>query len=530
MTVGQPRRKRGRPKGTGYFGRNPDVADFVELILFKHGWSAPRILDLLQVQFEHPPSIQQLRRFIRRLEDKKAAIYASSRDPDLYKSKYRLALGRADGGVDSAHQVWELDTTKADVMTTEGRVAILGLIDRYSRMARFIVADSESGLSVRQLLIDTIEAWGVLPDAVATDNGSGYVNKAVRSALKLLDIEQIICPPGSPEKKPFVERLFGTFMRSRASILPGFTGHSVADAQRLRSRAKKETGRAVIEASLTPQELQQTLSAWVDGTYHHSRHSVLRMTPLAKAGTSRSLPRRAPDAALLQIALTDLVGTRTVGKRGVEYRGGRYWHSELAAFLGRDVTVRRDERDLGELLIFDEDDRFVCRALDHERAGVSEQDFAEAARRHVADHRNREAARIREIGRTFSIDDAVSELRRREIERAENVRTLPTRTRAYDPAFAPPDAEELPPAPPEAEELLAARRPAPETPRPLTPAQKVRDADRIIAAAARGETVDQAELARARLYATGGEYRAEKMLTAHFGPSAASTDRKEAKL
>lgn len=477
----------------------------------QHGWSAPRILELLEVKFSEAPSLRQLQRYIREFEEQKAAVIASMRDPDAYKSKHRLALGRADAGVDSAHQIWELDTSPADVHTTSGRVAILGLIDRYSRMTRFLVAPSESGHSVRRLLVDTITAWGVVPDAVVTDNGSGYVNKSVQSALELLEIEQIVCPPGSPEKKPFVERIFGTFTRERAAILPGFSGHNVAQAQKLRSQAKKQTGRAVIEASVGPEELQGILTAWVDGNYHLRKHSVLRMTPLAKAATSLRRPRKAPSADVVRQALTDLVGPRVIGKRGIEWRGGRYWHEALNAWMGRDVVVRRDEEDLGELLIFSPEGEFVCRAVDHERAGISEQEFAEAGRKQQAEYRNREAAAIREAARGFSIEDAVAMRLRTEAERANVVSPL----MHADAKRAEPTSSEADTPPVDLNQLRrAASKARADTKR--TPAEKVASADELIARADAGEAVDEMKLAAARRYAASAEYRAEKVLSARF--------------
>ena len=245
-------RGRGRPKGTGYFDRHPEVAAAVLSYVAAHRHSAPVVLRLLATRFPELPELHTLRRHIRRLEANIPATLRRERDPDGAKNRYQLALGRADGGVSAAHEVWELDTTKADLMTLGGRRMVLGVIDRWSRRVRFLVAPSESGQSVRRLLIDTITAWGVMPDRVVTDNGSGYINGSIVSALEILGIAHEPCLPGSPERKPFVERMFQGFMHHRAALLPGFTGKSVAEAQKLRGRAKKQTGRAEIVATLTP--------------------------------------------------------------------------------------------------------------------------------------------------------------------------------------------------------------------------------------------------------------------------------------
>lgn len=508
----------GRPKGSDFFTRRPDVAQAVEAVLAEHKISAPRILELLETRFDELPSLRTLRRFILCLEREKPALIASARDPDGYKSRFRISLGRADGGVTHAHQVWELDTTKADVMTKGGRRMVLGVIDRWSRRARFIVAPSESGQSVRRLLVDTIRAWGVMPETVATDNGSGYINASIKTALEALGIEHRICPPGSPEKKPFVERLFGTFTRERATMLAGFAGHSVADAQKLRARARKLTGRAVIVPELEPADLQAILDAWVEGVYHQREHSALGMTPMQKWLSSPRAAAAAPSEDVLKVALSAYVGTHKIGKRGLVWKNGRYWTAELAAFVGRYVTVRRDEEDLGALFVFDEDGHFIGTAMNAERAGLSEEDFAKEARRQQASWMKQARAELRARQSAFSFEDARDALLRRDAERAVNVTALPLPTEVRTTRVMRSIADQPAPHLPSAARLEEALRQTPSPRRAESIADRVQRADAIIAAADRGEPVDADELRKARLYSTSTEYRAEKLTSAHFQP------------
>lgn len=126
----------GRPKGSDFFTKHPEVADAVEAIITQRDLSDPAILDLLSRQFPVLPSRRTLQRFRAALEEQNKALIASMRDPDLFKGRYKVALGRADGGITRANQRWEIDTTKADVMTRGGRVCILGLIDVYRSRRR----------------------------------------------------------------------------------------------------------------------------------------------------------------------------------------------------------------------------------------------------------------------------------------------------------------------------------------------------------------------------------------------------------
>ncbi len=500
----------GRPRGSDYFTRNPDVASAVEAYLSQRRVSARAMLKLLACDFADLPSRRSLQRFMANIQRERAALIASVRSPDHYKSRYRVALGRADADVTRAHECWELDTTKSDVITKGGRKMILGLIDLWSRRANFKVVDSESGQSVRRFLTDTIRAWGVMPESVMTDNGSGFINASIRSALDILGIEHRICPPGSPEKKPHIERVFGTFTRDRAELLAGYVGHSVADAQELRARAKKETGRALILPEMTPDELQGVLTAWLDGEYHLRDHSSLRMPPMRKWQSSPVPARTAPAEDTLRLALSALVGQRKVGKRGLVWQGGRYWSPVLAEWMGRDVLVRRDEDNLGELIVFAPDGRFLDIAVNHERSGLSEAEFAMAARRDQDAFMREARADLRARSRKYSFEKARDQLLRDEAERAGKLVPFPLPTVAHStPALdslataVANDSTAANTAPPP-------RASATVTPMPVSLEQRMRETDAILARAATGEPVDPAELARAQRYTLTSDYRSAR--------------------
>ncbi len=513
--VDAQRRSRGRPAGSTYFTRNTDAADAVISMLAERRQSAAAVHAKLKAHFPElrPPSLRAVQRFVARIEYERQAELASFRDPDQYKGRYRLALGNASASVTYAN---ELYTTPADVMTLGGRKSILGLIDRYSRRTNFMVCDSESAQSVRTLLIDTIIKWGVLPTTVMTDQGSGFINGSIASALEALGIEHYPCPPGSPEKKGHIERVFGTFTRERASLLPGFAGHNVADAQRIRAKARKDNGRAVIEAQLTPEMLQSILDNWLDGVYHLREHGTTRMPPLARWHGCRHPRTAAPPEAVLRVALTALVGQRKVGKRGLVWRNGRYWSHSLVPWIGREVMVRRNEDDLGTLYVFAPDGTFIDIAADHERLGLSQMEVAVAARRQQDAYLRDARANIRAKQRRFDPVAMVASLLREDAESAAKVSYLPVAgqqrstvtldslTEATTRRLSPPQPVQ-PAAEQEIDVVVPLRR---------TAEQKMRDADALIARAETGEAVDPDQLLRAQLYRTTSEYRAQAALHA----------------
>lgn len=525
--------RRGRPAGTGWFDRNPEAARAIEGLIADQKVSSRNLRKLLAaLGFVDLPTARTIRNFVAQLEARNHVVFTALRDPDRYKSMFRPALGRMDASTTFAHEMWEIDTTKADVLCTDGRKNVLGIIDRWSRRARFLVVESESAQSVRRMLVGTIAAWGVMPVTLKVDNGSGFINASVTSALDLLGIALDPCLPGTPEDKPHVERLFGTFTRERASLLPGFAGHSVADAQKLRARAKKKTGRAEVVAGISSQQLQAVLDAWVDGEYHQRTHSGIRMAPMEKWQRSPIPARRAPDAGVLRMALSAYVGTGTVTKRGVRWKGGRYWSPLLVGWMGRQVTIRRDEDDLGALFLFDDQGNYIDTAVNAMRSGLTEQQFALAARAQMAAHLNAAKADIRRIQRDYRPEHAVDQMLRAEAEAAGRLHHLPGHTAPWStPAIASLTGNEAPraaglqsPAAPEATATAPTPTPIDVPGQPVTESveQKVARHDAVIAAHARGEDVDPHALLLARNYVATPEYRTAKMLSAAFGDGAAA--------
>lgn len=513
----------GRPKGSDYFTRNPDVAAAVEAILASRRLAAPGVMELLQDDFVALPSLRSLRRFIARLEEERKTVILSMRDPDAFKSRHRVSIGRADANTTHAHQIWEIDATKADVMTTEGRKMILGLIDRWSRRVLFMVCPSESAQSVRRLLITAIERWGVVPETVMTDQGSGFINGAIVSALEMLGIDHWPCPPASGDKKPHIERVFGTFQRQRTELFDGYLGHSVAEAQQLRAKARKDSGRPVIQARMSAGELQAALDNWTDGVYHLREHGTLRMSPMRKWQSSPVPARSAPGADVLRMALSALVGPRTVGKRGIQWQGGRYWSPALAPWVARQVIVRRDEDELGELLIFSPDGEFIDIAVNHERSGLSEAEFAAEARAQQAQWLREQRADLKKRSKDFNFERARDAVLRRDAEAAGKLVQLPLPTQVHTtPAIESlaAGAGSSAPQPPRRERSDDA---ATIVPLPKSPATKMREADAIIARADAGEAVDADALRRARTYASTAEYRAQRAVTEQLARPATQT-------
>jgi hypothetical protein len=211
------------------------------------------------------------------------------------------------------------------------------------------------------------------------DNGKDYTAKHINEGLEGLGITPITLPPFTPERKPIVERFFGTLTRSLFEMLPGYCGHNVADAQAIRARtsfADRFAGKTDDEQGLSQAELQAVIDAWIEDFYHQEKHSSLGMSPNAKASAAERLPRRVEDIRAVDVLLAQ-GGIAKVGKKGVRADNIQYWNDLfLGPLVGQRVRYRIDPRDVGRIYIFDRNtNEFICEAVDQAFLGHTPADY-----------------------------------------------------------------------------------------------------------------------------------------------------------
>ena len=184
-------------------------------------------------------------------------------------------------------------------------------------------------------------------------------------------------------------------------------------------------GRTGGSAVLTLPELDQELERYLIGEYLVTPHSATRQAPQARwepAGFSRRCQTR---SNRLDLLLLTVPKSRRVHQDGIRFMGLRYIDPTLAAYVGEDVVLRYDPRDMAEIRVFYHD-RFLCRAVCQELAGET------VALREIVNARNR---RRRELRQTL-------EERRRLVDSLLEAKRSAPATR--EPASPPPE----PPPPP----------------------------------------------------------------------------------
>ena len=351
--------------------------------------TAPQIASLIRERLGEAfvPHLRALQRELRAWRAENRALHALACSPDDFRSRFRLYGGSASEGILRPNQLWEIDSTAADLLMADGkRCVLVQCLDVFTRRVMLTVAATSSALAVGACLRRAMLEWG-LPEAVKTDNGKDYVSNHVLTALRDLEIAHIPCDPCQPQQKPHVERAFRTLSHGLFELLPGFAGHNVAQAQAIRSRKsfaerlrRKSGEEGEIRFALSQSELQAYCDWWRLGKeYGQKKHSSLGCSPLQKAAASPEPIQRISDERALDLLLLPVVkggGLRRVGKKGVQAEGGLYQHPALQAWAGREVQVRLDPAEAGRIWIAAPEGGFICWAVDPVLSGLDRQEFA----------------------------------------------------------------------------------------------------------------------------------------------------------
>lgn len=430
---------RGRHRrGTGTIDSQPDLAKYITGMMVAHPHiKAATLIKAIAAEFADAeidqPSISRLCEWMNRWKQNNRQVFTAVTNPDAWKNKYMMAMGSASEHVIALNQLWEFDSTPADLMLQDGRHSILGVIDVYSRRTIFIVRPTSDSKGVASVIRKALLQWGV-PENAKTDNGSDYKSKYVQHVFRALDIQQEFCPPFQGWKKPHIERVFKTFSHDIAELLPGYIGHNVTERQAIESRKsfsdrlfKKDQ---LIEVGMTSSELQQFCNDWLQHEYHARDHGQLGCSPNQIVSQYAGSIRSIENERTLDVLLSEPAGTRTVTKTGIKVNGGLYIHAQLAAHSGEQVSVFYDEADMGRIYVYNLDGEYICTAEDPEITGISRQEVAEHAKQIQKEAAQEERRRLKQAAAKVTKRDVAQQIiaHRADQERANTVRPFPRPT------------------------------------------------------------------------------------------------------
>jgi putative transposase len=261
--------------------------------------------------------------------------------------------------------VWQADHTELDIVLKVGQGGpekpwLTVILDDYSRAvagyALFFGGPSaiQTALALRQAIWRKGRSgWQVcgIPGVLYSDHGSDFTCRHLEQVAADLKIRLVNSGVGRPRGRGKIERFFEGVSQVLLPRLPGYAPAGAAP-----------------KAELTLAELAAELERFLVEEYHNQTHTTTGFKPHDRWVAGGFLPRMPESLEQLDLLLLTVPRTRRVHRDGIRFSGLRYIDPTLAAYVGEEVLLRYDPRDVAEVRVF-HDGRFVCRAVCQELAG-----------------------------------------------------------------------------------------------------------------------------------------------------------------
>lgn len=311
---------------------------------------------------ESPPSYSLVYAVVKRLPE--ALTVLAHEGSKAYSQRFDLVHRRE---AEAPNVLWQVDHSQLDVLLVrEGKEPIkpwlTTVIDDYSRAipGYYLSFDSPSTLATSLALRQAIwrkedPRWAIcgIPQTLYTDNGSDFTSEHIEQVAAELKIRLTFSLPGQPRGRGRVERFFETLDQMVLCELPGYA-----------------PGKGLVrdEPRLTLGDLDGRVREFLLDLYHLRPHSAMGLPPQERWAAGGFLPQMPISLEQLDLLLLTVSLSRKVHSDGLRFLGLRYIDPTLAAYVGEDVLLRYDPRDVAEVRVFHQG-KFLCRAICQELAG-----------------------------------------------------------------------------------------------------------------------------------------------------------------
>ena len=264
------------------------------------------------------------------------------------------------------NELWQADHCLLDVWLLDHRARparpwLTIIEDDYSRAvagyALTFQAPSalHTALALRQAIWRKTEAqWTIcgIPERFYTDHGSDFTSQHLEQVSADLHMPLVFSLPGQPRGRGRIERFFQTISQLWLCHQPGYTPPRTAPAT----------------PALTLTDFDARFKAFLLDDYHQRRHRESGEAPQARWERDGFLPRLPNTLAQLDLLLLTVAKPRRVQRDGIRFQGFRYLDVTLAAYIGEEVIIRYDPRDMAEIRVY-HNTEFLCRAIAQELEG-----------------------------------------------------------------------------------------------------------------------------------------------------------------
>ena len=330
---------------------------------------------------QKPPSYKVVHAVIRKLEP--ALMTMAHEGTKSFSDRFELVHRREAA---DPNAIWQADHTELDILVKddEGKPRkpwLTIILADYSRAVAgyllFFSAPSaiQTALALRQAIWRKGQpGWHIcgIPRILYTDHGCDFTSQHIEQVVADLKIQLIFSAVGKPRGRGKIERFFKSLSQVFLSRLPGYG-----------------PGRTGGSAVLTLPELAQELERYLIGEYLVTPHSETEQAPQVRWDAGGFLPNMPDSLEQLDLLLLTVPKTRRIRPDGIHFMGMRYIDPTLAAYVGEEVLLRYDPRDVAEIRVFYQD-RYLCRAVCQELAGET------VSFREIATARNRRRRELRQ--------------------------------------------------------------------------------------------------------------------------------------
>ena len=300
------------------------------------------------------PSYETVYGIIRNLDP--ALVTLAHEGTKAYKQTFDL-LHRHNA--EKSNAIWQADHTLLDIWIKNEkeqpvRPWLTVIMDDYSRaIAGYYISFSapsalQTALALKQgIWRKNNPSWHIcgIPEILYTDHGSDFTSHHIEQVCLDLKIQLIFSTVGEPRGRGKIERFFRTVNQLLLAKLPGYapSGHKSPNPVLNFNELDREFERFLIE-------------------YHQIEHSQTKEAPQKRWDSKGFLPQLPESLEKLDLLLLTIRDTRRIQRDGIKFQGLRYTDPLLANYIGEDVSIRYDPRDMTEIRVYYQS-KFLCRAI-----------------------------------------------------------------------------------------------------------------------------------------------------------------------
>ncbi|MHB8629967.1 MAG: transposase [Aggregatilineales bacterium] len=317
-------------------------------IATQQGWPVPNYLTVYRIVRELAPSLVML----------------AHQGTKIYKETFDVLYQRK---AIQPNAIWQADHSLLEIILLNEQAGpaqpwLTVIMDDYSRVivGYLLTFDNPCAINTALALHQAIwrksdprwHACGI-PAQFYTDHGSDFTSHHMEQVSADLKIDLIFSIPGQPRGRGRIERFFRTIEQLLLCELPGYA---------------PKNGIAVTTPTLTLPAFDDIFRNFILEQYNVKPHSQTGTPPQSLWEVDSFIPQMPASLEQLDLLLLTIAQSRRVRQDGVHFQGNCYFDLTLAAYVGEDVTIRYDPRDMAEIRVY-YNNRFLCRAICQELAG-----------------------------------------------------------------------------------------------------------------------------------------------------------------